>query len=82
LLVVSFNAVSSDEATAEYIQQADDEEYANCNELTLPRTPVNKPLPPIPMKKSAPHRNPAALHPQADPTAHIGKSSQVKSIGL
>jgi len=55
----------------EPIQEADDEEYANCNELPLVKARV-KPLPPIPENKRIHHRNTAALNSQAQSADHIG----------
>jgi len=51
-------------------EAADDDKYANCNEMTLPRAPA-KPLPPVPVKRiSTPHTSS-----QAEPAhAHIGLS--------
>jgi len=67
--------VTSAEATVESIQEDDDKEYANSIEIEqqLSRTP-RKPLPPVPVKKSAPLGNTAALHSQAEPSHNIGMS--------
>ena len=70
-MFVLFTVEDGADSTVQPIPEADDEEYVNFNELPQPRASV-KPLPPVPVKKSAPHRNPAPFNSQAEPTDHIG----------
>ena len=54
---------------AQEAEADDEEEYANCSDMPLPRAPV-KPLPPVPVKRNTPQRNS-----QPEPITHqIGLS--------